>query len=615
MKVSCPSCEAKYNIADDKVKGKKVKVRCKTCGTQILVDGTQPSPGGLQEAPAPGEQTISNAPAAAEPAGDAWTVNFSDTDERTLTTSELVEMALQGALSDEIFVWREGMDDWAVYSSVPAIAQAIAAAKGAAPSAAQPAPATEHHAEDASPSANEAPGELKPGAIVAAPGSALAKKQALAKNAAASKTQVGARATQPEEDSRENSPEAAGRRSLPDTTGSASVDNAQGPKAANKFASKKVGTAHDLFAAAEARPGGDVDVDVSREDHDAVKATGARNENSVLFSLDALKSGMLGGTQPPAAAQSAAGPRKKPVAPTKRLEDLMTVDNAPGMGGARTMGGGLLLGGNDALLAAPPPPPKPEPKPEVTVAFAPGSGQPAAPPKKKLGLYLVGAIVLVAAGAGGAVFALKSGDKDKTEAVASASASTESTVASTLPSAPVAKVDAPAANAVAAASATTDSAATASATTPTAAAPVASAKAGAVAGAVAAAAHGNTGAATNSTKATPEAKPAEKKEPKPTAEPAAAAGAGPFNKDAAIAQLSVAASQATVCKRPEGPWGTGKAVITFAPSGRVTTANVAGDPFGGTPVGGCVANVFRRAKIPAFTGEPVTVSKGFTIAP
>lgn len=613
MKVSCPSCEAKYNIADDKVKGKKVKVRCKTCGTQILVDGTQPDPVGAHDAPAPGEQTISNAPVAAEPVTDAWTVNFSDTDERTLTTPELVEMALQGALSDDIFVWREGMDDWAVYSSVPAIAQAIAAAKGAATGVAQPASATAPHAEDVLPPANEAPGELKPGAIVAAPGSALAKKQALAKNAAATKTQAGARATQPEEDAPENAPEpAAGRKSLPDMAGKAGADTAQGPKAANKFASKKAGTAHDLFAAADARPGGDVDVDVPREDHDAVKATGARNENSVLFSLDALKSGMLGGTQPPAAAQTAAGPRKKPVAPTKRLEDLMTVDNAHGMGGARNMGGGLLLGGNDALLAAPPPPPKPEPKPEVAVAFAPGSVQPSAPPKKKLGLYLVGAIVLVAAGAGGAVFALKSGDKDKTEAVASASASNESAAPSAAPSAPVAKVDSPAANAGAAASATTDSAATASASTPAAAAPAATAKAGAVAAAVHA---GNTGATTSGTKSTPEAKPAEKKETKPTAEPAPAAGAGPFNKEAAIAQLSVAASQATVCKRPEGPWGTGKAVITFAPSGRVTTANVAGDPFGGTPVGGCVANVFRRAKIPAFTGEPVTVSKGFTIAP
>jgi hypothetical protein len=32
-------------------------------------------------------------------------------------------------------------------------------------------------------------------------------------------------------------------------------------------------------------------------------------------------------------------------------------------------------------------------------------------------------------------------------------------------------------------------------------------------------------------------------------------------------------------------------------------------------VGGCVAAVFRRAKIPPFAGNPVTVSKSFSIKP
>ena len=75
-----------------------------------------------------------------------------------------------------------------------------------------------------------------------------------------------------------------------------------------------------------------------------------------------------------------------------------------------------------------------------------------------------------------------------------------------------------------------------------------------------------------------------------------------FNKGAAIAALSSAASASTSCKRPGGPTGSGKVIVTFAPSGRVTSANVAGGAFGGTPVGGCVASVFRRAKVPPFGG-------------
>jgi hypothetical protein len=88
-----------------------------------------------------------------------------------------------------------------------------------------------------------------------------------------------------------------------------------------------------------------------------------------------------------------------------------------------------------------------------------------------------------------------------------------------------------------------------------------------------------------------------------------------FNKGAAIAALSSAASASTSCKRPGGPTGSGKVLVTFAPSGRVTSANVAGGAFGGTSVGGCVASVFRRAKVPPFGGGPVTVSKSFSIKP
>ena len=41
MKIVCQSCSAKYSIADDKVQGKKVfKIKCKKCGEDILVRGS-----------------------------------------------------------------------------------------------------------------------------------------------------------------------------------------------------------------------------------------------------------------------------------------------------------------------------------------------------------------------------------------------------------------------------------------------------------------------------------------------------------------------------------------------------------------------------------------------
>jgi hypothetical protein len=41
----------------------------------------------------------------------------------------------------------------------------------------------------------------------------------------------------------------------------------------------------------------------------------------------------------------------------------------------------------------------------------------------------------------------------------------------------------------------------------------------------------------------------------------------------------------------------------------VTSANIGGPPFAGTPTGGCIAATLRRARVPAFEGDMVTVRK------
>ena len=45
MKISCQSCQSKYNVADEKVQGKVVKIRCRKCGATIVVDGNAPAGG------------------------------------------------------------------------------------------------------------------------------------------------------------------------------------------------------------------------------------------------------------------------------------------------------------------------------------------------------------------------------------------------------------------------------------------------------------------------------------------------------------------------------------------------------------------------------------------
>jgi hypothetical protein len=85
-----------------------------------------------------------------------------------------------------------------------------------------------------------------------------------------------------------------------------------------------------------------------------------------------------------------------------------------------------------------------------------------------------------------------------------------------------------------------------------------------------------------------------------------------FDKGAASAAMNAAASRASACKG-DGPSGTASVSVTFAPSGRVTSAKVDGGPFSGTPTGGCIATAFRSATVPPFDGSPITVRKSVSI--
>lgn len=97
-------------------------------------------------------------------------------------------------------------------------------------------------------------------------------------------------------------------------------------------------------------------------------------------------------------------------------------------------------------------------------------------------------------------------------------------------------------------------------------------------------------------------------------EPATPSGpVGDFDPAAAAAALTESAAQASTCRKEGDPSGVASVVITFAPSGRVTSANISGPPFAGTPTGGCIAAALRKARVPPFEGERVTVSKTVVI--
>src|SRR5689334_19087292 len=120
MIVDCPSCGATYNISDEKVRGRRVRVRCKNCSGPIIVDGEQiamedatrvyqPSfdPSTYEDAD---ESTRVVSPPGIDPPtapASVWTVNLSDTDQRTMNLEEIVDTYNSGFISEDSFVWRD----------------------------------------------------------------------------------------------------------------------------------------------------------------------------------------------------------------------------------------------------------------------------------------------------------------------------------------------------------------------------------------------------------------------------------------------------------------------------------------------------------------------------
>jgi hypothetical protein len=104
--------------------------------------------------------------------------------------------------------------------------------------------------------------------------------------------------------------------------------------------------------------------------------------------------------------------------------------------------------------------------------------------------------------------------------------------------------------------------------------------------------------------------------PPPTPPPAApppSGGGGSFDQGAARAALSAAAATAAGCKQPDDPSGGARVSVVFSTSGRVSSAQVTGGPFQGTKTGACIAGAFRGVSVPAFEGDPVSVTKSVTI--
>ena len=106
MKIVCEACQAKYSIADEKVRGKVFKIRCKKCSHVIVVRG------GSAEA-------ASAAPAASSPrrprrrptlALDAgWHIVVDGEQVGPLSEGDIRARLARGEIDPDTYIWKEGL--------------------------------------------------------------------------------------------------------------------------------------------------------------------------------------------------------------------------------------------------------------------------------------------------------------------------------------------------------------------------------------------------------------------------------------------------------------------------------------------------------------------------
>lgn len=141
MKISCPSCSAKYSISDEKVVSRLAKIRCRKCGATIVIDGKVNPPNVTTSAAG----DASDAHEQADMAGTEYSVDMGEGDQRTMPLADIVAAYNAGQITGETYVWADGFADWKPLSDVEEIVEALHAAsspgpaRGSAPKAA-PAP-------------------------------------------------------------------------------------------------------------------------------------------------------------------------------------------------------------------------------------------------------------------------------------------------------------------------------------------------------------------------------------------------------------------------------------------------------------------------------------------
>src|SRR5262245_20130221 len=130
MKFVCERCQTRYSIADDKVRQKILKIRCKTCASVITVRESSaqvtggPVAGATSSAGAPAfSPSVSRPPPPPAPA--EWYYSLDGQQEGPFTLPEIAKSLDALKKDDEVYIWREDFDSWMDLKDVPAVLEEL----------------------------------------------------------------------------------------------------------------------------------------------------------------------------------------------------------------------------------------------------------------------------------------------------------------------------------------------------------------------------------------------------------------------------------------------------------------------------------------------------------
>jgi predicted Zn finger-like uncharacterized protein len=122
MKFVCERCHTKYSVADEKVRQKILKIRCKTCENVITIRDavviSDPSNPRAEPPPSPSGQ----APRSVE-----WHLAINGRQEGPVGLHALCTRVQSAGRQDEIYVWNEHLDGWKEPKLVPEVAAELRA--------------------------------------------------------------------------------------------------------------------------------------------------------------------------------------------------------------------------------------------------------------------------------------------------------------------------------------------------------------------------------------------------------------------------------------------------------------------------------------------------------